>query len=258
VSRWGHLVAAFLLAVALFAPRAALAATKLALPATLDGHVVDLTGTLSGDDVLDLDHRFEDIRLRSGFAIVALVTGPLQDEPIEDVGYRAINTWHVGDKGKDDGVVIVISPSDRRVRIETGKGVGGALTDLQSNDIIRNDMSPLLRQGKLHDAIAAGGDAIAKALGEGTPGARGSPRATPVARPMSLLQMALIAGGGLLFIILLIVSPTFRSIVLTLLFFGGGRGGGGGFGGGGGGGGGGSGYSGGGGSGGGGGSSDSY
>jgi uncharacterized protein len=155
-------------------------------------------------------------------------------------------------------VVIVISPSDRRVRIETGKGVGGALTDLQSNDIIRNDMSPLLRQGKLHDAIAAGGDAIAKALGEGTPGARGSPRATPVARPMSLLQMALIAGGGLLFIILLIVSPTFRSIVLTLLFFGGGRGGGGGFGGGGGGGGGGSGYSGGGGSGGGGGSSDSY
>jgi uncharacterized protein len=257
VSRWGHLVAALLLAVALFAPRTALAATTLALPPTLAGHVVDLTGTLSRDDVLDLDGRLEDIRLRSGFAIVALVTGPLQDEPIEDVGYRAINTWHVGNQGKDDGVVIVISPSDRRVRIETGKGVGGALPDLLTNDIIRNDMSPLLRQGKLRDAIAAGGEAIAKALVDGTPGARGSPRATPVARPMSLLQMVLVAGGGLVFIVLLIVSPTFRSIVVTLLFFGGGRGGGG-FGGGGGGGGGGSGYSGGGGSGGGGGSSDSY
>jgi uncharacterized protein len=257
VSRWAHVVAAILFAVALFAPRTAFAAQKLALP-PLDGHVVDTSGTLGHDDILYLDGKLESIRVRSGFAIVALVVGPLQDEPIEDVAYTAFNTWQIGAKGKDDGVLIVVAPSDRRVRIETGKGVGGALTDLQSNDIIRNDMSPLLRQGRLRDAIDVGADAVAKALVQGTPGAATGPRGPPVAQPMSPLTMAAIAGGVLLVIVLLIVSPGFRSLFFTILqmfFLFGGRGG---RGGGGGGGGGGSGYSGGGGQSGGGGSSDSY
>jgi uncharacterized protein len=253
MSRWGHVVAAVLLAIALFVPRAAFGAQKLALP-PLEGHVVDLSGALSREDVVSLDGKLESIRLRTAFAIVALVTGPLQDEPIEDVAYTAFNTWQIGEKGKDDGVLIVIAPSDRRVRIETGKGVGGALTDLQSNDIIRNEMSPLLQQGRLRDAIEVGADAVAKALVEGTPGATVRPSGPPAAPVMSPLTMALIAGGILLVIVLLIVSPTFRSMFFTILqmFFIFGRGGGGG------GRGGGSGYSGGGGQSGGGGSSDSY
>jgi uncharacterized protein len=256
MGRWGRVLAAVLLAVVLLAARSALASPRLALP-RLDGHVVDTSGALGRDDVLYLDGKLEGIRLRSGFAVVALVVGPLQGEPIEDVAYTAFNTWQIGEKGKDDGVLIVVAPSDRRVRIETGKGVGGALTDLQSNDIIRNDMSPLLQQGRLRDAIEAGAGAIEKALVQGTPGARGSPGAPP-GPAVSPLTLAIAAGGFLLVIILLIVSPAFRSMFLTLLqmfiLFGGrgGRGGGGG------GGGGGSGYSGGGGQSGGGGSSGSY
>jgi uncharacterized protein len=255
VSRWERFLAAVLLAVAFFAAGPALAAQKLALP-PLDGHVVDTSGTLGHDDVLYLDGKLESIRVRTGFAIVALVTGPLQGEPIEDVAYSAFNTWQIGAKGKDDGVLIVVAPGDRRVRIETGKGVGGALTDLQSNDIIRNDMSPLLQQGRLRDAIEVGANAVATALVAGTPGGTATRTATP-APPMSALTMGLVAGGILLIIVLLIVSPTFRSMffgLLQIFFLFGGRGGRGG----GGGGGGGSGYSGGGGQSGGGGSSDSY
>ncbi|MGH7296966.1 MAG: TPM domain-containing protein, partial [Polyangiaceae bacterium] len=228
MSRWARVLAAALLAVAFFAARPSHAAAKLALP-PLDGHVVDTSGTLSRDDVLYLDHRLEAIRLQSGFAIVALVVGPLQGEPIEDVAYTAFNTWQIGQKGKDDGVLIVVAPSDRRVRIETGKGVGGALTDLQSNDIIRNDMSPLLRQGRLRDAIEAGASAVAKDLVAGTPGATGTtgtPRGPPPPA-LSPLGMGAIAGGVLLVIVLLIVSPGFRSVFFTILqmfFLFGGRG----------------------------------
>lgn len=251
---WGRVVAGVWLAIVLLACRSAFASPAPAVPLPpLDGHVVDMSGSLGRDDVAYLDGKLENLRLRTGFAIVALVVGPLQDEPIEDLAYRAFNTWQIGDKGKDNGVLIVVAPSDRRVRIETGKGVGGALTDLQSNDIIRNVMAPRLRQGRLRDAIDAAADAIAADLVEGTPGAA-PPRAGTPTKTLSPLTMALLAGGFLLFIVLLVVSPTFRSLVFTLLFFFGGRGGGGGFGGGGGG----SGYSGGGGRSGGGGSSDSY
>ena len=176
-----HVLAAALLAVLL--PRGRLARPPrrtVALPPPLDGHVVDTSGTLSRGEVLDLDGKLEGIRLRTGFAVVALVVGSLQGEPIEDVAYRAFNTWQIGEKGKDNGVLIVVAPVDRRVRIETGKGVGGALTDLQSNDIIRDDMSPLLRQGRLHDAIEVGADAVAKDLVAGTPGAGPRPGRPPI------------------------------------------------------------------------------
>jgi uncharacterized protein len=250
--RWGHVVAGLWLAIVLFACCSAFASPAVARPLPpLDGHVVDTSGTLGRDDIAYLDQKLEDLRLRTGFAIVALVVGPLEGQPIEDVAYKAFNTWQIGEKGKDNGVLIVVAPSDRRVRIETGKGVGGALTDLQSNDIIRDVMAPRLQQGRLRDAIDEGAEAITRALVEGTPGAAPPAAGTP-AKTLSPLAMALLAGGFVLFIVLLIVSPTFRSVVFTILFFFGGRGGGGGFGGGG------SGYSGGGGRSGGGGSSDSY
>jgi len=59
----------------------------------------------------------------------------LGGEPIEDIAYTTFNTWKIGQHGADNGVLLVLAPGDRRVRIETGKGVGGALTDLQANDI---------------------------------------------------------------------------------------------------------------------------
>ena len=101
--------------------------------------------------------------------IFVLVTASLEGEPIEDVGYQLIQTWKPGQKGKDNGVVLVIATGERRIRIETGKGVGGDLTDLQSNDIIRRRIVPLMRENRVHDAILAGVDGIAEALsGTGT------------------------------------------------------------------------------------------
>src|SRR5262249_40339264 len=100
--------------------------------------------------------------------IVVFVIPSLEGESIDDVAYRAFNTWGVGDKKRDDGVLIVLATGDRKVRIEVGKGLGGSLTDLQANDIIRNDMAPLLKQGKIGEGVPAGARAVEAALDHDT------------------------------------------------------------------------------------------
>ena len=92
---------------------------------------------------------------------------------------RAGPVWKPGQKGKDNGVLLVIATGDRRIRIETGKGVGGELTDLQSNDIIRRRIAPLMRENRVHDAILAGIDGIAEALSGDATAASPSRVSTP-------------------------------------------------------------------------------
>ena len=132
-------------------------------PPALHGHVVDTTGSLKADEVRDLDLTLDAMGNDGGFALVVLVTD-LNGVPIEDIAYTAFNTWGIGEKGKDNGVLLVIAPKDRRVRIETGKGVGGALPDLKTNDIIRQKIEPHLKEGQLRTAIEDGSIAIAAAL----------------------------------------------------------------------------------------------
>ncbi|APR85908.1 methanol dehydrogenase [Minicystis rosea] len=133
-------------------------------PPPLNGHVMDTAGKLSQADIQYLDAKLSGYRQQTGFAIVAFIVGSLEGEPIDDVAYTTFNAWGVGEKGKDNGVLLVIAPNERKVRIETGKGVGGELTDLQSNDIIRQVIAPLLQQNRFREAIDEGTGAIAKAL----------------------------------------------------------------------------------------------
>ncbi len=233
-------------------------------------YVTDTAGALSSAELTDLNNRLGDYERKTSNQIFVLVTPSLQGEPIEDVGYQLIQTWHPGQKGKDNGVVLVIATGERRIRIETGKGVGGDLTDLQSNDIIRRRIAPLMRENKVHDAILAGVDGIAEAL-SGNATAAGRPGQGPVGAqqpPVVLPRFFDVCFWGfILFVVVMLLlrssrHPRRRTYWGGPPFIGGGGwggGGGGGWGGGGGGGDGGSGFSGGGGGdGGGGGSSDSY
>ena len=234
-------------------------------PPPLNGHVVDTTGTLSATDVRDLDLTIDAMGNTGGFALVVLVTA-LDNNPIEDIAYTAFNTWGIGEKGKDNGVLLVIAPAERRVRIETGKGVGGALPDIKTNDIIRKSIEPYLKQDQLRTAIEDGAIAISQALRDDDSWKRSATqpdRTSSGGVGSSLLPIAGIV--GVIALIALFGRGRRRRLG------GGGWGGWGGFGGGGwggfgggggsgwgGGGGGGSGYSGGGGHSGGGGSNDSY
>lgn len=192
----------------------------------LHGHVVDTSGKLNAEDVAYLDARLERDRTRQGFTVVAFVVGSLDDEPIEDVAYRAFNTWGIGDAEADDGVLLLIAPEERRVRIETGKGIGDRLTDLESSDIIENTIEPLLADGRYRSAIEQGADAIAVDVDDARPIAA-PPSTTP-----SFWSYAGIAVLLLLVFGLAIISPAIRGLLFFGFLFGGPRGGGGGSGGG--------------------------
>jgi uncharacterized protein len=248
---WGPLCATLLLLVAG-------SARAFNVPKQTD-YVTDTAGKMSAAELADLDNRLGDYERKTGNQIFVLVTASLEGETIEDVGYQLIQTWRPGQKGKDNGVVLIIATGERRIRIETGKGVGGDLTDLQSNDIIRRRIAPLMRENRVHDAILAGIDGIAEALsGSGTTARR------PGQGPATAPQAPVVLPSWFVVVMLLLRAsrhPRRRTYWGGPPFIGGGWGGGGwgGGGGGGGGGDGGSGFSGGGGGeGGGGGSSDSY
>jgi len=261
-------VACVVASLILFGSSRALAWT----PPPLRGHVVDEAGALAPEEARQLDRKLDRARQEIGYAIVVYLLPKLPEGmTIEDVGYNAGNTWGVGSKAGADGVLLIASLGDRKLRIETGKGAGGALTDIASSHINREVIGPLLREGRTYDAMDRGVDAIVKELRDNTPGGvneagrdKGSARKKPgpATRPHAApttgdyVKGGLIAGVVLLVIVLAIVSPTFREILFWVFLFG--R-----FGGGGGGRGrddddGGSGYGGGGGTFGGGGSSDDY
>jgi uncharacterized protein len=131
-------------------------------PPPLSGHVADPAGKL-GADRARVDSALARIKSKDRYTIAALVIAGT-DDPIDDVAYRTFNAWKLGDAKLDDGILIVVAPDQRQARIETGKGIGGDLTDLQAADVIRVAMGPLLAKGALADAITAGATAIVKQL----------------------------------------------------------------------------------------------
>lgn len=226
-------------------------------PPPLVGHVVDVPGALTTSERQALDRKLDTARKSGAGAVVVFVTAPLDGVPIEDVAYDTFNAWGVGASGKDDGVLLVVSPADRKLRIETGKGVGGAITDVQSSHINRDVIGPELAAGHTYAALDHGTDAILALLRADAP-----PPVAPVAKK-SPFSNPFVIGGIVAFVVLLIVlnivSETFRrgffaflqifAFILDILSALGGGGGGGSSGGG---------YRGGGGKSGGGGSSDDY
>jgi uncharacterized protein len=228
VVRWAL---ATLVAVALVLGVSSAAAQSLddyPLP-PLSRYVVDAAKTLSAGDVAALDQKLETFRRTTGFSIVVFVTPSLRGLPIDDVAYKAFNTWGVGSRGADTGVLLVVATTERAIRIETGKGVGGALTDVQSARIIRDVIAPRMAAGRVREALEAGTDAIAGELVRGsTPEERARAAPRPTAAPPSPWTVAAAAVGLLLVLALAIVSPTFRSFLMFAILFGrGGRGGGG-------------------------------
>jgi uncharacterized protein len=210
-------------------------------PPPLRGHVVDQAGALTAEQSLYLDRKLESVRQQTGFAIVVFLLPKLPDGlSIEDVGYTAGNAWGVGSKGDDNGVLLIASLGDRKLRIETGKGVGGALTDIQSSHINRDVIGPLMKQGRTYDAMNQGVDAIVRELVDNTPGGQSEGGRTPSAagrgrtvqaHPATMADYVKLGIVGLVIlgvIILAIVSPTFREILFWMFLFGRGGGGGGG------------------------------
>jgi uncharacterized membrane protein YgcG len=134
------------------------------VPPPLVGAVNDTAHLLSKGERDALEQRLAAHRKAHGHEVVVFTLPTLGSESIEDVAYGAFNAWKVGRKGKDDGVLLVIATGERRTRIETGKGVGGEITDLQSKRILAERVGPRMKEGNPTRAIADGVDSILSLL----------------------------------------------------------------------------------------------
>jgi len=136
----------------------------------LTGHVVDLTGTLTAGERDQLDARLRDFEARKGSQVVVLLVPSIGTEVIEDFAGRVTDAWQLGRKGVDDGVLFVIAKQERKMRIHTGRGVQGTLTDILAKRIVADIVAPRFRTGDFAGGINEAADAIMKAIeGESLP-----------------------------------------------------------------------------------------
>lgn len=128
--------------------------------------VVDAAGVVPDDVEQQVRSALSDYQARSGRQVAVAVVRTTGGRSIEDYTIDLARRWGVGEKGRDDGVLVLIASADRRLRIEVGRGLEGELTDLESGRIVRDRMVPLLRRGDFGGAVAQGTQAVRRALGD--------------------------------------------------------------------------------------------
>jgi uncharacterized protein len=122
----------------------------------LTARVIDLTGILSGDAVNRIEAELAALETHKGSQIVVLVVPTTHPEEIEQYGIRAAEQWKLGRKGVDDGAILLVAKDDRRVRIEVGYGLEGALPDAIANRIVDETIAPHFRSRDYEGGIEAG------------------------------------------------------------------------------------------------------
>lgn len=126
----------------------------------LSGRVVDTAHILPPATVATLTDKLATLEKTTGTQLVVATVPALGDTPIEDYGYQLGRAWGIGQKGKNNGAILIVAPTDRKVRIEVGYGLEPVLTDALTSVIIQTQILPAFRKGDIPGGIAAGTDAI--------------------------------------------------------------------------------------------------
>ena len=143
--------------------------TSLALAAPkfpkLTGRVVDDAMVLSPEVEAALDRKLAAYEKGTTNQVVVVTVPTLQGQTIEEYGYQLGRAWGIGQKGKNNGALLIVAPEDRKVRIEVGYGLEGQLTDASTSQIIQNIILPDFRNNHIEAGISEGTDAILAVLG---------------------------------------------------------------------------------------------
>ena len=206
---------------------------------TLGGPVNDQVSLLPEDDARRLESRLRRFQAKTGHQFALLIVPSLGGLPIEEYSLKVAEAWRLGDKTRDDGLLMIIAQQDRKMRIEVGYGLEGDIPDAIASRVIREVLRPAFQRGQYAYGIAAAFDVLIRAAGgdgEEAPQAPVQPRHTTHG-----------GGGGIPFFLIVIVLFVIVNVVSRgsgrrrpgyfgpVGGFGGGGFGGGGFGGGGGG-----------------------
>src|SRR6476659_1149423 len=198
----------------------AVSALALTFP-PLTGRVVDQANIIPAETRRAITAKSEELESKSGIQLVVATVNSLEGGDVETYANQLFRTWKLGEAQKNNGVLLLVAPNERRVRIEVGYGLEGTLTDALSKVIISNAMAPRFKAGNFSEGTSRGVDDIITVLT--TDASEWQKR--PSLRldyqqpfdPANWILLAALFG----FFILFIVSPTFRwlffNIVLNVL-----------------------------------------
>ena len=176
----------------------------------LTGRVVDATSTLTANERAALEQKLAALEQRKGSQVAVLMVKSTQPEAIEQFSLRVAEAWKIGRGNRtDDGIVVVVAKDDRRMRIEVGYGLEGAVPDALAKRIIAEQMTPHFRDGDYAGGLNAGVDALAKLID-------GEPLPPPAAQPARDRGDRDNGGNGfgsffgILFVLAVFVAPVLR------------------------------------------------
>jgi uncharacterized protein len=166
----------------------------------------DTTGVVSGSVGAQIEQRLREFQRTSSNQVVVVVADRIPDgyASLEEYTNRTAEAWRVGDKARDNGAVLFVFISDRKVRIEVGYGLEGALPDALASRIINDEITPRFRAGQYAEGLIAGVDAIILAT-------KGEYQ--PLSQARSSREKLLIVLAILLFFSLGILFPVWREIM---------------------------------------------
>ncbi|MGK6323028.1 TPM domain-containing protein [Sphingomonas sp. DT-51] len=130
----------------------------------LTGRVVDAAKLLDADQVRQLDSLSAAVEQASSRQLVVATVPSLEGYPIEDYGYRLGRAWGIGQKGANNGVILLVAPDERKVRIEVGYGLEPIVTDAYASVIVNQTILPHFRDGDMAGGIVAGAQRLADQL----------------------------------------------------------------------------------------------
>jgi uncharacterized protein len=205
---------AFVLALSLCL--AWLAAFAANFPA-LTGRIVDQADIIPVQTREALDRKLADLEARSGIQLVVATVKSLDGDEIEPYANALFRHWRLGEKAKNNGVLLLVAPNQRRVRIEVGYGLEGTLTDALASVIIANAIAPRFKAGDFGDGITRGVDDIITVLTTDASEWQKRPSlrldSSERNRPVNWVFLA----GFIVFVVLMIASRRFRSVFLATL-----------------------------------------
>jgi uncharacterized protein len=163
--RWSLAALTLMLTLAPLGVGTAANGAEVPVPASPARWATDTAGFLKPQTVADLDARLHAYQSQTGHQVLVYVAPTTGTTPTEDWTVRAFARWKVGRKGLDDGLVLFVFPTDRKVRIEVGYGLEQTVPDATAARIIRDTITPKIRAGRPDDALDAGVDALLATIG---------------------------------------------------------------------------------------------
>jgi uncharacterized protein len=183
----------------------------------LTGRIVDQAKIISADTQNSIEPKLADLEAKSGIQLVVATVTSLEGQEIEPYANELFRSWKLGEKTKNNGVLLLVAPNEKRVRIEVGYGLEGTLTDALSKVIIANAITPRFKTGDFSGGISRGVDDIITVLTTDASEWQKRPSLRLDSQQTTDPTIWFLIAAAVVLVVLLGVSPGFRWLFLNLL-----------------------------------------